>query len=49
MDNIRLNAGVYNIGYLTEFDGLSPERYDGGERGEYPRPRQFKFGIHLTF
>ncbi len=49
MDNIQLNAGAYNIGYLTKFDGLSPERYDGGERGEYPRPRQFKFGINLTF
>lgn len=49
MDNIQLTGGVYNIGYLTAFDGLSPERYDGGERGEYPRPRQFKFGINLTF
>ncbi|MCG6190641.1 SusC/RagA family TonB-linked outer membrane protein [Maribellus maritimus] len=49
MNNIQLNAGVYNIGYLTKFDGLSPERYDGGERGEYPRPRQFKFGVNLTF
>jgi len=49
MSNIIFNAGVYNFGYLTQFDGLTPEHYDGGERGEYPRPLQLKFGINLTF
>jgi len=49
MSNILFNAGIYNLGYLTQFDGLTPEHYDGGERGEYPRPLQIKFGINLTF
>nr|WP_320154005.1 TonB-dependent receptor [uncultured Draconibacterium sp.] len=49
MSNILLSAGAYNMGYLTAYDGLTPENYDGGERGDYPRPRQFKFGVSLTF
>ncbi len=49
MSNILLTAGAYNMGYLTAYDGLTPENYDGGERGDYPRPRQFKFGVSLTF
>jgi TonB-linked SusC/RagA family outer membrane protein len=49
MGNILLTAGAYNIGYLTAFDGLTPEHYDGGEGYAYPRPRQFKFGVSLTF
>lgn len=48
MSNILINAGIHNFGYLTQFDGLTPEHYDGGERGEYPRPLQIKLGINLT-
>lgn len=46
---INLNAGVYNIGYLTKYDGLMPEIYTGNDQGSYPRPRQYNFGATLTF
>ena len=39
----------YNIGYITAFDGLNPEQYDGSETGEYFIPIQFNFGAKLTF
>ncbi len=42
-------AGVYNIGYLTQYDGLMPEIYTGNDNGTYPRPRQYNFGVRLTF
>ena len=42
-------AGVTNIGYITAFDGLNPEQYDGQETGEYFLPIQFNFGVRLTF
>jgi hypothetical protein len=46
---ILLNAGIYNIGYLTAYKGLNPEVYDGYDPGGYPRPRQFTFGATVTF
>ena len=46
---VSLNAGVTNIGYITAFDGLNPEQYDGQETGEYFLPIQFNFGVRLTF
>ena len=46
---ISLNAGINNIGYITAFDGLNPEQYDGSETGEYFIPIQFNFGAKLTF
>ncbi|HPT31177.1 MAG TPA: SusC/RagA family TonB-linked outer membrane protein, partial [Prolixibacteraceae bacterium] len=49
MNNILLNAGVYNVGYLTAYTGLNPEVYKGYDEGGYPRPRQFTFGVTLTF
>lgn len=49
MNNIMLNAGVYNIGYLTSYSGLNPEVYKGYDEGGYPRPRQFTFGATLQF
>lgn len=49
INGITLNAGVYNLGYLTAFDGLSPEQYNGIEEGGYPRPLQFQFGVHMNF
>lgn len=42
-------AGVYNIGYLTQYDGLMPEIYTGNDNRTYPRPRQYNFGVRLTF
>ncbi len=49
MKSIVLNAGVYNIGYLTAYKGLNPEVYKGYDEGGYPRPRQFTFGATIRF
>jgi len=49
VSNIVLNGGVYNIGYMTAYDGYNPEVYTGYDGGAYPRPRQFTFGAKLTF
>lgn len=46
---IVLNTGIYNLGYLTAYDGLNPETYDGNDEGGYPRPRQITFGASVTF
>lgn len=49
MQGISLTAGANNLGYITAFDGLNPEQYDGQETGEYFIPIQFNFGARLTF
>ena len=46
---VNLYAGVYNIGYLTKYDGLMPEIFTGNDQGSYPRPRQYNFGASFTF
>ena len=46
---INLFAGVYNIGYITKYDGLMPEIFTGNDQGSYPRPRQYNFGATVTF
>ncbi|QZE14661.1 SusC/RagA family TonB-linked outer membrane protein [Halosquirtibacter laminarini] len=46
---LNLAAGVYNLGYITAFDGLTPEHYDGKEVGTYPNPLQFNFSARFTF
>lgn len=48
-ERLTLNAGVYNIGYLTAYTGLNPEVYKGFDEGGYPRPRQFTFGATFNF
>ncbi|GAB3708414.1 TonB-dependent receptor [Spirosoma flavus] len=47
--SVQLNAGVYNLGYLTGYTGLNPEVYKGFDEGGYPRPRQFTFGATIRF
>ena len=49
MQGIELFAGVYNIGYLTPYDGLMPEVYTGHDPGLYPRPREYNMGIKVNF
>lgn len=49
MSNLEINGGIYNIGYLTAYDGLMPEIYSGADQGSYARPRQFNVGVQLTF
>lgn len=45
---IELTAGIYNIGYLTKYDGLSPEIFTGRDEGKYPRPRQYSFSLNMS-
>ncbi|MBN9298830.1 MAG: SusC/RagA family TonB-linked outer membrane protein [Filimonas sp.] len=49
IQNMELYAGVYNLGYITAYDGLSPEIYTGADVGQYPRPLEINFGLKLTF
>lgn len=46
---INLFTGIYNIGYITKYDGLMPEIYTGNDQGSYPRPRQVNFGATIIF
>ena len=48
-ENVDLQVSGNNLGYLTAYDGMTPEHYDGGESGEYYRPAQFRFGIKVAF
>jgi TonB-linked SusC/RagA family outer membrane protein len=47
--SVLLNAGVYNLGYVTAYKGLNPEVYKGFDEGSYPRPRQFTLGATIRF
>lgn len=46
---LNVFASVYNLGYLTKYQGLNPESYTGFDPGGYPRPRQFSLGATLKF
>lgn len=46
---LEIFAGVYNIGYITAYDGLTPEIFDGTDYGTYPRPRQYNMGVRISF
>jgi TonB-linked SusC/RagA family outer membrane protein len=49
VDNVALQTGIYNFGYITGYEGVSPEHYNGYEAGDYYRPMQIKFGINVSF
>ncbi len=49
IQNLSLNAGVYNLGYWTAYKGINPEVYKGYDAGEYTRPLQFRFGAVVDF
>lgn len=49
LSRVALNAGVFNLGYLTGYKGLNPEVYKGFDEGGYPRPRQFTVGATIGF
>jgi TonB-linked SusC/RagA family outer membrane protein len=46
---LNIYASIYNVGYITAYDGLNPETYKGFDDGGYPRPRQFSLGATLKF
>ncbi|WP_154955797.1 SusC/RagA family TonB-linked outer membrane protein [Muribaculum intestinale] len=47
LDNVTLTAAVYNLGYITAYEGLTPEII-GADLGQYPRPRSFLFTLNFT-
>lgn len=49
IEGVDLFAGVYNLGYITGYDGLDPEIYTGADPGQYPRPREYNFGVNINF
>ncbi|ERJ60868.1 SusC/RagA family TonB-linked outer membrane protein [Sphingobacterium paucimobilis] len=49
IQGLEFFGGVYNLGYLTKYDGMMPEIFDGADYGTYPRPRQINFGMRATF
>lgn len=46
---MNIFASVYNVGYLTKYEGINPESYTGFDAIGYPRPRQFSVGATLKF
>lgn len=49
LQGLEVFAGIYNIGYLTSYDGLMPEVFTGVDPGLYPRPRHINFGVKASF
>lgn len=47
IDNVTFTAAVYNLGYITAYEGLTPEIV-GVDKGQYPRPRSFLFTLNFT-
>lgn len=46
---LQIFGGVYNVGYITGYDGMTPELYLGYDYGQYPRPREYSMGVNITF
>jgi TonB-linked SusC/RagA family outer membrane protein len=46
---LNVFASVFNIGYLTKYEGVNPETYSGFDAIGYPRPRQFSMGATVRF
>ena len=46
---MNIFASVYNLGYLTKYEGINPESYTGFDAIGYPRPRQFSLGATVKF
>ncbi len=47
IDDVTFTLAVYNLGYLTAYEGLTPE-ITGVDKGQYPRPRSFLFNLNFT-
>ncbi|WP_205510650.1 SusC/RagA family TonB-linked outer membrane protein [Longitalea arenae] len=46
---VNVFGSIYNIGYLTRYEGVNPETYSGFDAIGYPRPRQFSLGATVRF
>jgi hypothetical protein len=49
MSSTRLGMEFYNLGYITKYDGLTPEQFDGTDEGIYPRPFQIRLRLTASF
>lgn len=49
ISNLQIFAIASNLGYLTAYDGMTPEMYLGRDYGFYPRPKEFSCGVNITF
>jgi TonB-linked SusC/RagA family outer membrane protein len=49
ISGLQIFAIANNLGYITAYDGMTPELYLGRDYGFYPRPKEFSAGINLTF
>lgn len=49
MSNTSLGLDFYNLGYLTKYDGLTPEQFDGTDEGIFPRPFQVRLRLVTSF
>jgi TonB-linked SusC/RagA family outer membrane protein len=49
MSNTSLGLEFYNLGYITKYDGLTPEQFDGTDEGIYPRPFQLRLRLNASF
>lgn len=49
MSNTSLGLEFYNLGYITDYDGLTPEQFDGTDEGIYPRPFQIRLRLTASF
>ncbi|GBF18055.1 MULTISPECIES: SusC/RagA family TonB-linked outer membrane protein [Arenibacter] len=49
MSNTSLGLEFYNLGYITQYDGLTPEQFDGTDEGIYPRPFQIRLRLNASF
>lgn len=47
LNELKFTLGAYNLGYITKYDGLTPEVYGGFDYGQYPRPRQIQMGLKI--
>ncbi len=46
---LKINLAGHNLGWITTYEGRSPEHVDGEEDFTYPIPRTFNFGANLQF
>ena len=49
ISDLQIFAIANNLGYLTAYDGMTPEMYLGRDYGFYPRPKEFSLGVNITF
>jgi TonB-linked SusC/RagA family outer membrane protein len=49
IEGLEFGVSVFNLGFITNYEGLKPDQYDGVESGDYPNPLRLTFSTRLTF